>query len=167
VFGVTYEYVRQLGLKNKLGRFGLLLEEGKPQGTTTGNSMRTQTEITTPPLPEIPDADETPRHLATTEELEAMTPAQIDEMKPVQLTHQQLDILSLSLDERVRHAVNAVLPYTKSLTPAEASDFMAQLYDGLQSELGFDVVVQVTGFGYRRTAEDLEGGTPATGLQAQ
>ena len=129
--GVTYEYIRRLGERGKSGACTRLFTDSKPK------AMGTEIEINVPQeetldLPEIPDA-QTPIQPAAQE---TPIPQQLDKRPP-------------SLDERVRHAVHAVQPFMKFLSPQEADEFMTKFYDTLQSDHGFDdsPVVQVTDFG--------------------
>ena len=148
--GVTYEYVRQLG--KKLGRLALLLEEGQgnqQQGnadtTITVNPLGTRTEINVPPAGEETPTTETP----ATQQPEAQTVPEVN--------------LSFSIAERVQTAFGFAVSCTKHLSPSQKDEYYSKLIDRLQDEL--QPTIDQTGFGYSRTAADLEDG-PSTAEMA-
>ncbi len=119
--GCTYEYLKKL--TNKIGRFGKLL------------LSREEAEAKEKALKAKRDEKAAEKLAAKQQPNGSETNTNTQDSKP---TIQQLDIASLSVDERVRQAINVVLPFMKFLSPREADDFVTKLYDTLQSEAHFD-----------------------------
>jgi hypothetical protein len=133
--GVTYEYIRQLCEKGKLGACNLLLEEGSPQTNqprsaaqpTTVNPTGTPSE-TGINVPEDEDVAFIPD--GGTQQPEAQTVPEVN--------------LSFSLAERVQSAFGFAASCTNHLSLSEKDEFYSKLIDRLQGEL--QPVIDQTGF---------------------
>jgi hypothetical protein len=156
--GVTYEYVRRLG--KKLGRLNLLLEEGSPQT----NQPRSAAQPTTVNPTGTPS--ETGINVSEAEDV-ALIPdggtgfAQPDGvLVPHTNTPPVPEVnLSFSIAERVQTAFGFAVSCTKHLSPSQKDEYYIKLINRLQDELR--PAIDQTGFGYSRTAADLEGGPSA------
>ncbi len=155
--GVTYEYVRQLG--KKLGRLALLLEEG--QGNQQQGNAGTTIIVNPTGTP-----SETGINVSEAEDV-ALIPdggtgfAQPDDvLVPHTNTPPAPEVnLSFSIAERVQSAFGFAVSCTKHLSPSQKDEYFSKLINRLQDEL--QPAIDQTGFGYSRTAADVEGGPSA------
>jgi hypothetical protein len=143
---ITYDYVRKLG--SQLGRLDNLL--------TPAEELKARK-----------DAAKAKREAKAAEKAAAEAAQQSTETETSSDTQQSANEvqpevnLSFSIAERVQTAFGFAVSCTRHLSPAEKDEFYSTLISRLHDELQPEIV-QTTGFGYSRTAADLERGTQST-----